>query len=167
MSLLSQVDSSRLCLNALIVEHAFGSTSIISDMLVKHYKRSLWQQFHKLIGTGDLIDNSIGLATNIGTGVQDIFYEPIDGLVGDNNSFLDGLSKGGKSIASHAIGGTSASISKLTGGLGHGVSLLTMDSEFYRNRANRRLNKAKSVSQGFYVGTKVSLPSTLILCSIT
>ncbi|CAK9250500.1 unnamed protein product, partial [Sphagnum jensenii] len=154
VSLINQLDSSRLCLNALIVEHAFGSTTIILDTVIKHYKASLWKQFHKLIGTADLMEGSVGLVSNLGTGVHDMFYEPIDGLVDENNSFLDGLSKGGKSLASHAIGGTSAFTSKLTGGIGNGVSLLTMDAEFYRNRANRRLKKAKSVSQGIYVGTK-------------
>jgi hypothetical protein len=153
VSLISQLDASRLCLNALIVQHAFGSTSIILDTVLKHYKASLWKQFHKLIGT-DIVEGSVGLVSNLGTGVYDMFYEPIDGLVEKNSSMFDGLSKGGKTFASHAIGGTSSITSKLTGSIGNGVSLLTMDSEFYRNRANRRLTKAKSVSQGIYVGTK-------------
>ena len=36
-----------------------------------------------------------GLLGNLGTGVYDLFYEPIDGLLGDNGSFLEGLGKGG------------------------------------------------------------------------
>jgi len=71
--------------------------------------------------------------------VYDLFYEPIEGLLDENGSFLHGLSKGGRSLASRTIGGTSGFTSKITGGIGKGVSYLTMDSEFYRNRASRRL----------------------------
>lgn len=96
----------------------------------------------------------MGLVANLGTGVYDLFYEPIDGLLDEHGSFLTGLSKGGRSLASRAIGGTSAFTSKITGGIGQGVSFLTMDQTFYRNRAKRRMNKAASVREGVYLGTK-------------
>ena len=38
------------------------------------------------------------------------------------------------------------------GGIGKGVSLLTLDSQFYRDRARRRVAKVRSVSEGVYVG---------------
>jgi hypothetical protein len=154
VTLLSQIDGARLCLNALVTEHAFGSQSIIMDIIVKHYKASLWRQFHKLIGSTDIVEGSVGLVANLGSGVYDLFYEPIEGLLDENGSFLNGLSKGGRSLASRTIGGTSGFTSKITGGIGKGVSFLTMDRDFYRNRASRRLNKTTSVSEGIYVGTK-------------
>jgi vacuolar protein sorting-associated protein 13A/C len=132
----------------------FGTTAVITDILVKHYRASLWKQFHRLIGSTDVVEGSVGLVANLGTGVYDMFYEPIDGLLDENSTFLSGLSKGGRSLASKTIGGTSAFTSKITGGIGRGVSLLTMDSKFYRTRASRRLNKATNVSEGLYVGTK-------------
>lgn len=46
IALISQLDGVRLCLNALIVEHALGTSSIIMDVIAKHYKRSLWGQVH-------------------------------------------------------------------------------------------------------------------------
>lgn len=154
ISIIAQVDSCRICLNALIAEHAFGSVSMMIDVVTKHYRAALWKQFQKLIGSADIVEGSVGLVANLGTGVYDLFYEPIDGLMTDNGSFLDGLSKGGKSLASRTIGGTSAFTSKITGGLGRGVSMLTLDSDFQRLRNSRRLNKATSVSEGLYVGTR-------------
>jgi hypothetical protein len=154
VTILSQIDGARLCLNALVTEHAFGSQSIIMDIIIKHYKASLWRQFHKLIGSADIVEGSVGLVANLGSGVYDLFYEPIEGLLDENGSFLNGLSKGGRSLASRTIGGTSGFTSKITGGLGKGVSFLTMDRDFYRNRASRRLNKTTSVSEGLYVGGK-------------
>eukprot|EP01035_Chromulina_nebulosa_P017712 gene17712-23304_t len=167
VSLLTQIDSSRICLNALITEHAYGSYTIILEIITKHYRAALWKQLHKLIGSTDLVDGSIGLVANLGTGVYDMFYEPIDGLIDDNNSnpnltapnsnnvsFFNGISKGGKVLATKAIGGTSAITSKITGGLGRGVALLTLDSSFQRNRYARRMNKSNSVSEGIVIGTK-------------
>ena len=43
---------------------------------------------------------------------------------------------------------------RISGGLGKGVSLLTMDSTFYRNRASRKFIKATNVTEGVYMGTK-------------
>jgi hypothetical protein len=154
ISIISQLDSARLCLNALIAEHAFGSPAVLGRVLVKHYKAAFWRQFHKLIGSADIVEGSVGLVANLGSGVYDLFYEPIDGLLDENGSFLAGLSKGGASLAARTIGGTSAFTSQITGGLGKGVSLLTLDSQFQRNRAYRRFNKTTSVSEGLYVGTQ-------------
>ena len=154
ISVISQLDTARLRLNALIAENAFGSSTMMSDILVKHYRASFWRQFHKLIGSADFVEGSVGLVANLGTGVYDLFYEPLEGLMDSNGSFLHGLSKGAASLSSRAIGGTSAFTSKLAGGLGKGVSLLTLDSQFQRNRTYRRYNKSTTVTEGLYVGTK-------------
>lgn len=154
VSVISQLDSSRICLNALIVEHAYGTTTMISEILVKHYRAAFWRQFQKLIGSTDLVEGSVGLVANLGSGVYDLFYEPIDGLLDEKGSFINGLSKGGISLASRTIGGTSAFTSKITGGIGKGVSLLTLDSEFQRQRSTRRYNKTTTVSEGIMVGTQ-------------
>ena len=154
ISIISQLDTARLCLNALIAENAFGTSTMMSDILIKHYRASFWKQFHKLIGSADIVEGSVGLVANLGTGVYDLFYEPLEGLMDENSSFLNGLSKGAVSLSSRAIGGTSAFTSKLAGGIGKGVSMLTLDSQFQRNRTYRRYNKSATVSEGLYMGTK-------------
>ena len=154
ISIISQLDTARLCLNAFFVENAFGTSTMISDILIKHYRASFWRQFHKLIGSADIVEGSVGLVANLGTGVYDLFYEPLEGLMDENSSFLNGLSKGAVSLSSRAIGGTSAFTSKLAGGIGKGVSMLTLDSQFQRNRTYRRYNKSSTVSEGLYMGTK-------------
>ena len=154
ISMVAQLDTVRLCLNALVAEHAFGSTSFFIDVIMKHYRNAFWRQVYKLIGSTDIVEGSVGLVANLGTGVYDFFYEPIDGLLGENGSFLQGLSKGGISLASRTIGGTSGFTSKLTGGIGKGVSMLTLDSEYQVQRAKNKLQQAHSLTEGLYVGTK-------------
>ena len=154
ITIISQLDSARLCLNALMAENAFGSSSMMADILIKHYRASFWRQFHKFIGSADIVDGSVGLVANLGTGVYDLFYEPIDGLIDTNGTFLNGISKGAVSLSSRAIGGTSGVTSKIASGIGKGVSLLTFDSQFQKSRTYRKYNKTNTVSEGLYVGTK-------------
>lgn len=116
--------------------------------------------FILLAGALDSKDESesSALVANLGSGVYDLNYEPIEGLTeegGLNSTALGSIiSKGGKSLAARSIGGTSAIASHITGGIGKGVSILTLDSEFQRHRSLRRYNKATSVSEGLYVGTQ-------------
>jgi hypothetical protein len=155
LTVIAQLNSARICLNALIVENAFGSAVLLLDVAYKHYMQGMWRQISIAIGNSDSYEGSVGLITNIGTGVVDVFYEPIAGLLGEKDgSFLNGLSRGASSLASRTVGGTSAFASQLTGTLGKGMSLLTLDSEFQHIRTIRRLNKAKNISEGIVEGTR-------------
>jgi hypothetical protein len=149
-----RVDYGNLRLNALIVKNMFGVLSFILSILSAHYQNSILRQIYSLIGGTDVVEGSVGLLTNLGSGVYDLFYEPIEGLLGDEQTFMEGLSKGGKSLASKAIGGTSAFTSKITGGIGLGMAMLTLDPKYQKNREKDRLKAAQSVSEGIYVGSK-------------
>ena len=153
LTLAVRVDYGHVKLNALMISNVFGMTTFITSILSKHYTHALLTQIYALIGSTDVVEGSVGLLTNLGTGVYDFFYEPIEGLLGDEQTFMEGLSKGGKSLASKAIGGTSAFTSKITGGLGRGMSMLTFDSRYQKNRAKDRLRAAQSVSEGLFVGS--------------
>jgi vacuolar protein sorting-associated protein 13A/C len=62
----------------------------------------------------------VGLVNNLGTGVKDFFYEPLDGLASDGSleAFLDGLGKGANSLLGNTVDGTFTAASKITGSLG-------------------------------------------------
>ena len=154
IAVITQLNSARICLNALIVENAFGSAAFIMDVISKHYMYGMWKQIRVAIGSSDGFEGSVGLITNLGTGVYDLFYEPIGGLLGEKDGFLNGLSRGASSLASRTIGGTSAFTSQLTGTLGKGMSLLTLDNDFQHGRTMRRLNKSKNVAEGIREGTR-------------
>jgi hypothetical protein len=150
-----QLDKARLCLNALIAENAFGTAAYISSVVIKHYKNSFFKQLYKIIGSADIVEGSVGgLLGNLGTGVYDLFYEPIDGLLGEDGSFFEGLGRGGMSLGSKTIGGVSGFASTVTKGIGSGMSFLTGDSDFYKNRAKGKMKAASSISEGIIVGSK-------------
>jgi hypothetical protein len=152
LSLAAQLNDARLCLNALLVDHAYGSASYIADVLTKHYLVSFLRQLHNLIGSFDFLGSSVGLVANLGTGVRDFFYEPIEGL--RNDRFLEGLGKGGKSLASHTVGGTMNAASKLAGTVGHGICWLSLDSEYQRERMRNRLREAQCMTDGLKFGAR-------------
>ena len=154
LGLISQLDGVKVQLNALITEHASGTGAMITSILIKHYKSSFLRQIHTLVGSSDLIEGSVGFVANLGTGVYDLFYEPIEGLLDSNGSFLNGLSKGGKSLATRTIGGGAAQVSKVTGGIGAGISMLTMDGAYRDKRTLDKMKKTTSMSEGVYVGAK-------------
>jgi hypothetical protein len=158
LSIISQLDSARLSLNALVAQHAYGSTTLMTEILVKHYRTSFWRQFHRLIGGAEPIDNTVGLVANVGGGVYDLSFETMDGLFDISNNVerqnASNNKTDGFSLASRALVGTSAVASKVTGGLGKGVSLLTLDTEFQRVRGYRRYVKATTISEGLIVGTQ-------------
>jgi hypothetical protein len=154
LTLAVRIDYGHIKLNALMANDVFGMSSFIVDILSKHYTNAVIRQVMPLVGSTDMIEGSVGLLTNLGTGVYDFFYEPIEGLLGDEQTFMEGLSRGGKSLAARTIGGTSAFTSKITGGLGKGMSMLTMDAKFQQRRNKERLKTAQSVSEGLKVGGK-------------
>jgi hypothetical protein len=149
-----QLDNGRVCLNALILENALGTPKFITKTIVKHYRRVFMGQIYKLLGKTDLIEGSVGLVTSLGTGVYDLFYEPIDGLLGDKGNVLTGLSKGSRSLATKTVQGTSAFTSKLFGSLGRAGAALTMDSAYQNSRARGKMMKADGISHGLKVGTR-------------
>lgn len=52
---MAQVDRARLCLNALLVTHAFGGRKHLLDVLAKHYYWQLLKHLHTLLGSFDVI----------------------------------------------------------------------------------------------------------------
>lgn len=111
LSLLSHLTAARFTVGALVAEHAFGNVNNIYDVLNKHYRAALWRQVHRLLGGSIAIEDSVGLVANLGTGVYDLLNGPIDAASASASgeevgagSFLHGLSKGGKSLASRTIG---------------------------------------------------------------
>lgn len=166
ISFLGELDASRITLSAFVTNHTFGTLQLFSEMLGKHYRGELWKQVQNFLSaSNEPEEKSLKLQSgSIDAGEDDILDSLILPSTGASSldtidsssttSFLDGISKGSKSLASKAIGSTSSITSRITGGLGRGVSLLTLDTEFQRNRTSRRLNKTTSVSQGLFVGTR-------------
>jgi vacuolar protein sorting-associated protein 13A/C len=49
------------------------------------------------------------------TGVEDLFYEPFQGLIQGPGEFAEGLVLGVRSLFGHTVGGAAGAVSKITG----------------------------------------------------
>ncbi len=92
------------------------------------------------------------------SGVGDFFYEPFQGIIHGPEEFAEGMALGLKSLVSNVFGGAAGALSSITGTLGEGVSVLTMDDKFRRERRSRLNRKAgfaesgKNLFRGVFAG---------------
>jgi vacuolar protein sorting-associated protein 13A/C len=97
----------------------------------------------------------VGLFNNLSSGVQDIFYEPYQGLVmTDRPQDLGlGIAKGAGSFVKKSIFGFSDSMAKFTGSVSKGLAVASMDKEFQdRRRMARARNRPKHALYGITSG---------------
>jgi len=95
----------------------------------------MWQ-LTKIVGSLDLVGNPISLISSLGTGVQDFFYEPSQGLVQSPMAFGRGVAKGTLSLMSHTTSGALSAVGKITKTVGHAIAMST-DNTFSETRKQR------------------------------
>lgn len=152
---IGNINDAPIKLNALFIENIRVPIPVLIESIETHYGQSFFYQVHKILGSADFIGNPVGLFKNLSSGVLDIFYEPYQGFViNDRPQELGiGLAKGGLSFLKKSIFGFSDSISKVTGSIAKGLSVVTLDKKFQeRRRLNQRRNKPKHALYGFASG---------------
>jgi vacuolar protein sorting-associated protein 13A/C len=98
----------------------------------------------------------VDLASNVGGGVQDLFYEPMQGAVAGPKEFLKGVGRGSKGFVSGVVHGVSSSVAGVTGTVNKQLGMLALDDEYAAQREARLRSQADlsregsgSVRQGF------------------
>ena len=111
--------------NAVALEDLHTSPEGLLNQLIVKYRSEALRQLHKVVGSADFIGNPVGLFNNIAAGVQDVFYEPYQGiLVGEGIQELGlGLAKGAKSLVKKTVFSVSDSFSKVTGSVSKGTTV--------------------------------------------
>ncbi|RKP16757.1 hypothetical protein ROZALSC1DRAFT_17209, partial [Rozella allomycis CSF55] len=163
---IGNVHNAPITLNALIMEHPIIQKDLLYKLILEYYSLKLTLQFHKLLGSADILGNPVGLFNTFSSAVKDAFYEPYLGLVSDNpQDFGIGLAKvGGASFLNKTVYGLSDAFSKFTGSVGKGIfisltliglSVVTLDSKFQeKRRQSKSRNKPKHVFNGVALGAK-------------
>jgi vacuolar protein sorting-associated protein 13A/C len=141
--------------NALMLENARVSVAALISNIKTHYVQESLRQVHIVLGSADFLGNPVGLFNNLSSGVQDIFYEPYQGLVmNDRPQDLGlGIAKGAGSFVKKSIFGVSDSVAKFTGSMSKGLAAASMDKEFQdRRRMTRSRNRPKHALYGITSG---------------
>ncbi|GMF24777.1 unnamed protein product [Phytophthora lilii] len=148
------LDNAPVRLNALMIEHAFGTSGDLTRRVSKYYTRQLWKQLHKILGSFDFLGNPVGFLDHIGTGVRDFVYEPLEGLKIGGKGFSKGLAKGTASLMSNTVDGTFDAASKISGTFGQGFANLSLDDHYQQNRARARRRHVRGLREGLVQGSR-------------
>lgn len=152
---IGNVNDAPIRFNSLMLENARVSVSTLTQNIKTHYVQESLRQVHVVIGSADFLGNPVGLFNNLASGVQDIFYEPYQGLVmTDRPQDLGlGIAKGAGSFVKKSIFGFSDSVAKFTGSVSKGLAVASMDKEFQdRRRMTRARNRPKHALYGITSG---------------
>ena len=152
---IGNINDAPVRMNALMLENARVSSSVLTQNISNHYSQEALYQVHKILGSADFLGNPVGLFNNISSGVADIFYEPYQGLImSDRPEALGmGIAKGATSFVKKSVFGVSDSFSKVTGSIAKGLAEATMDKQFQdRRRMARSRNRPKHALYGVTAG---------------
>lgn len=148
------LDNAPVRLNALMIEHAFGTSGDLTRRVSKYYTRQLWKQLHKILGSFDFLGNPVGFLDHIGTGVRDFVYEPLEGLKVGGKGFSKGLAKGTASLVTNTLDGTFDAASKISGTFGQGLATMSLDDHYQQIRARARRHHVRGIREGLIQGSK-------------
>ncbi|ORY51917.1 hypothetical protein BCR33DRAFT_712120 [Rhizoclosmatium globosum] len=144
-------------LNALEIYHPIVTLSSLVDLMMKFYSQEIVGQLHKIIGSADFLGNPVGLFSNVGSGVKDFFYEPIQGFeITRPQDFGIGLAKGTSSLVKKTVYGLTDTLSKFTGSVSKGLSVITLDEEYQQKR---RMASARNRPRHLGVGVTTGVTS--------
>ena len=128
------VDRMEIRLKSFIVNEAMESAASLWARILAKIWRDLQFQIAHVAGSLTMLGSPVGLARNIGEGLQDFFYEPYQGLVQSPQDFVIGLGKGTSSLVAGVVSGALNSTVAIVGTASTGIALLSGDLDFVRAR---------------------------------
>lgn len=120
----------------------------LNSEAVAHYTGQALKQLYVLVFGLDVLGNPYGLVVGIKRGVEDLFYEPFQGLIQGPEEFAQGLVLGVRSLFGHTVGGAAGAVSKITGAVGKGLATLTFDKDFQKKRRDQINKKPANMQEG-------------------
>lgn len=169
------INDAPIAFNAVVLEDLHTTAEDLINKLISKYRSEALRQVHKVLGSADFIGNPVGLWNNITAGVQDVFYEPYQGIkVGEGLQEVGvGFAKGANSLVKKTVFSLSDSFSKVTGSVSKGInlaltslisglSMATLDKQFQaKRRTTQARNRPKHAIGGISSGAKAFGTSVL------
>lgn len=128
--------------------YQFLTQKKLTSEAVAHYAGQALKQLYVLVFGLDVLGNPYGLVVGIKQGVEDLFYEPFQGLIQGPEEFAQGLVLGVRSLFGHTVGGAAGAVSKITGAVGKGLATLTFDKDFQKKRRDQINKKPANLQEG-------------------
>ncbi|KAK5973526.1 Vacuolar protein sorting-associated protein 13C [Trichostrongylus colubriformis] len=132
----------------------FYRTDQLMGEIIYHYTKQALRQLYVLVLGLDIIGNPFGLVRDLSAGVEDLFYQPFQGLIQGPEEFASGVALGVQSMLGHAVGGAAGAVGRITGTVGKGVAALTFDQEYQRKRQEDLNRPPQTFAEGMARGVK-------------
>ena len=151
---MGNVNDAPLRYNALMIENARIPPAVLISNIQTHFVQESLRQMHIVLGSADFLGNPVGLFNNVSSGVADMFYEPLQGIVMDRPQDLGvGIAKGASSFVKKSVFGFSDSMAKFTGSMAKGLAAASLDKEYQdQRRMSKSRNRPKHALYGITAG---------------
>mmetsp|Transcript_33144 Transcript_33144/g.80170 ORF Transcript_33144/g.80170 Transcript_33144/m.80170 type:complete len:839 (+) Transcript_33144:1-2517(+) len=124
---MASIADAPLIFTSFIVSHAFESPETLFGIILAHYSSQLSSQILTILGSLVIFSAPADILSNVGTGVRDFFYEPINGLVHGPAEFIEGLESGTSSLVRGLAAGLVRGATTVTELVSHNLANLTDD----------------------------------------
>ena len=143
---MASIANAPLKFTSFVVAHVFESPQALARIVGTHYSSQLTKQVFGIVGSLAILGAPADFISNVGTGVRDFFYEPINGLVHGPAQFVEGLEAGTQSLARGVFVGVVRGAANVTEVVNSNLAGLTADDQFLDERKahQRRLTDAMS-----------------------
>lgn len=145
---MASIAGAPLTFTSFVVSHAFESPQALLRIIAAHYSSQLTKQIFGILGSLAILGAPADFLANVGTGVRDFFYEPINGLVHGPAQFIEGLEAGTQSLARGVFVGVVRGAANVTEVVNSNLAGLTADDVFIDERKAHQRMLTDAMSRG-------------------
>lgn len=145
---MASIADAPLTFTSFVVSHVFEAPQALMRVIATHYSSQLTKQIFGIVGSLAILGAPADFISNVGSGVRDFFYEPIQGAVHGPKQFIEGLEAGTQSLARGVFVGVvrgSANVAEVVNG---NLAALTADDEFIDERKAHQRMLTDAMSRG-------------------
>lgn len=145
---MASIADAPLTFNSFVVAHVFESPQTLLRVISTHYSSQLTKQIFAILGSLAILGVPADFISNVGTGVRDFFYEPINGAVHGPRQFIEGLEAGTQSLARGVFVGVVRGAANVTEVINSNLAGLTADEDFIDERKAHQRMLTDAMSRG-------------------
>jgi Vacuolar-sorting-associated 13 protein C-terminal/SHR-binding domain of vacuolar-sorting associated protein 13 len=145
---MASIANAPLKFTSFVVCHVFESPESLGRIVAMHYSSQLTKQIFGILGSLVILGAPADFISNVGTGVRDFFYEPINGLVHGPAQFFEGLEAGTQSLARGVFVGVVRGAANVTEVVNSNLAGLTADDQFLDERKAHQRMLTDALSRG-------------------
>ncbi|KAG7363354.1 vacuolar-sorting-associated protein 13 C-terminal domain containing protein [Nitzschia inconspicua] len=145
---MASIAEAPLTFTSFVVSHVFESPQTLLRVIGTHYSSQLTKQIFAILGSLAILGAPADFISNVGTGVRDFFYEPIQGAVHGPRQFIEGLEAGTQSLARGVFVGVVRGAANVAEMVNHNLALASADDDFIDERKAHQRMLTDAMSRG-------------------